>query len=195
MDFTYVRQHPFLIGGGVLLGALALFALTRGGGGSTSAAAGVDPTTAALWAQQQQQQTALTAQNNQIAGQIQIAGLQAQYGQNIAQINANTDIAKINSDTSLGTQSIAAQLEGLKLQNTTQQYGIAAQLEGLLSNNATQVNLTQIVANEQTDLARVNADVMKTQINAMKDIANKKTSSNLLGNIIGGVAGVAAAFL
>lgn len=196
MDFGYIKQHPYMVGGAVIAGAIVLWLISRSGGSSAAAASGVDPTTASLYAQGMQNQAQLTAQNNQIGGQIQLATIQAQYGLDTAQIQANTAGKQLDYEHDATIQGISAQLHATDVSAWTQVTGIEAQLAGLISNNATsqniasiqaneQLGITQTISNLQLGIANANAGVAKAQIGATKDIAIANAAGNAGGSLLG----------
>lgn len=193
-DFAYLKEHPYVIGGIVLAGAVGLYLVTRSNSGSTATAGGLDANTAALYAAQAQTSAQLTAQNNQIAGQEQLATTQATYGIDIAQIQANAQttqnntaaevaLAQIAAQQDVSTQSIAAQLAATQINANVQITGLNDQLAGLQANDATTVAINQAAANEQMHIADTVASVQKAQINA-------QTTQSVSGGLFGLIGGL-----
>lgn len=149
----WAKEHPTeAMGIGAVLAIGIFYLLFSGGSAAPATGTNIASTEAAMMqaaAQQQQQQTQLqaqlAAQNDQISGQIQLAGIQAQ-----TQNNANT------LSYQLGVDQITGQVTQAGLTAQTQQAGIAA---------SQAVNLAQIKSN--VDMAQIvqGAAVQQTQLN------------------------------
>lgn len=172
----YVKKHPYLIGGGAL-GLFVLILIVRHNSATgASTATGIDPTTAALYAQQQNTSAALSGQSASIAGQQALATTQAQYGIDLAQIQANSQItqsntagsvalAQIAASSDVSKTGIAAALEQAFSNNAVQTKGIEASLAGLESNNQTSLGLAKTNADEQSRIAELTAG-LQSQISS-----------------------------
>lgn len=221
-----VKKHPIpaaLIAGGVVLGFLLLTGAFSGGSAPTSTG-GLDPATAQLYAQSEQLQAAQQAQGAQIAGQQNLASIQASYGLSLAQIQANAQttqtntaasvaLAQITADSQTSREEVAAQLQALQGQFGVQTTAINAQLAGLADTNATTADIARTTAAEQVAIANINGDVTRAissdqaqvamgQTQASVMIANSNnsatkqiSSNNMWGGIASGVLSLAGAFL
>jgi hypothetical protein len=206
---NYISEHPYLTGGiaiGGIVGVLILKSTLAPAAQPTPSSSygyGISPQEAQLAAVSEQTNAQLTGQSNQIAAQEQLAGLQAQYGVDIAQINANTSVtntntgaqvslAQIAASESVSNNSIAAQLGGVEDNNATQ-------LQETTVNDATSVDIGTLLANENTAIAATNAklqsniagdqtQVALAQTDAAVSIAQSNNSTGLLGGIVGAVA-------
>ena len=214
---NYVKEHPLMTGGIVIGGVAGVLILRHTLAGNTQTASagnyaygGISPQEAQLIATGQQSQAQLTAQTNQIAGQEQIAGLQAQYNQNIAQIQANTSITNTNTAAQVQLASIASQ-------GTIQSQSIAASLAGLENTNATAVaekqtddatniDLASILANENENISAGNVGLQQTISNNLTNVAIQESNNavkiaansdktSIASSALGFVGGVVGALL
>lgn len=127
-SFAYIKQHPVMFGVIVIVFGLLVYLLLNRGGGSGSGSgeggvvyqqAGSDP--AALAAQTQLGMASIAANAQIQSGQLQIAGL-AQQGKNdlaIASIQAQIEAAALGANERLGSKSIDANLEAMRLDAIT----------------------------------------------------------------------------
>lgn len=185
----YIEAHPVLVGGVALVAVVGIVILTSGGSSAQSTASygGVNPQLAALYAQNSQTNAALQANSQTIAGQETIATTQAQYGVDIAQIQANTTtttnndalqaaLAQLTEQQNTTDTGIAAQLQINQQNDAVSTTGIEAQLAGLESNNATSLGLAQTVAYEQTQIAGMTAGVETTLANDQTTLGLAQTA-------------------
>jgi hypothetical protein len=184
LDFEYLKDHRYMVGGVVLVGAVGLYLVSRHGGSATSASYdGITATNAQLLAQSEQLQASQQAQTAQLTAQQNLATTSANYGLALAQINANTSItntstaaavalSEITANENVNSLSIAANLQAAQDADSVSETGISAQLAGLESNNATSLGLATTTANEQIQIANMTAGVQTS-------IANDQTTLGL----------------
>lgn len=132
-------KHPYLIGGGAVVVFVIfyyLFSRSSSGSVTTTGTSSTDAQTAALDAQQN---------IAQLQAQTQLAGLQIQAGVQSQQITAAQDVA-------------------------TQQVG--AELQALQSNNDTQVQLAQVQAGQNEAQVKALEDIVTAQYTAQTDATN-----------------------
>jgi hypothetical protein len=186
------EAHPVALGIGIFaVGAVIVYFMFSGGSssGSTSsvsgqpsdayynaqaaiAASGNQLAAAQLGAQAQsnQLQASLTAQNQDIAGQVQLATIQGQTATTVAGLQANV----ANAQTA-AQQDIADTASTLTAQ--VQQAGINAQVNlAQISANENVANTTT-AANEATTLAGYNAQVSESSTQAQLAAFNALTSA------------------
>ncbi len=217
----YVSKHYLLVGG-IAMGVVLLFVIirSRSGGGASVSAGGLDPTTAALYAQESAQQTQAQAQQNALTADLQKAGLEAQYGLDLAKITtdaqtqqANTQAQIVNNQTqaqvTLGTQSIAEQLDAERNAAAVSIFGINAQSNVLQKQIDATTQIAQITASEQLGIANLtsqtqlgisnNATAVQIQqsnnaLAGTKAAAGASTTNSWISTI-GSLAGAALAFI
>lgn len=152
-----IKQHPWLYGGGAVLGIIIVYFIFRGGGSGTA----VDPTaanyateTAAATALQQAQ---LQAQSSNYAAQQAVAVQQAN-------ISGQEAIAQIQSNTQLGVATLQAGVLNNQTAATTAQTKIAADTAKYQSTLSAQVAEGQTAATKAANLASIAAGVTQSQI-------------------------------
>lgn len=214
--FGFIKQHPWLVGGAVLVVVAIL--MLRGRGGAQQAA-GTDPAAVQLQSQAMQ----LQAQQNAISAQQSGQALQAQYGLQIAQINAQSQLdlaslqysynlqnsadskavalAQLAAQQQISEASLATQLEINNNATTVQLTSLTDALKALESNNATSLSIAQLYANEQTNIAVLEAQTAQAQIGASAQVAITQTNANVsiaktlaqastTNSIISGISGI-----
>lgn len=189
--FDYVKEHPYLIGGGALLAVVGVVIIKSHSSAQSSASyatTGINPQAAALYAQQSQTQAALTGQTNQLNAQQQIATTQAQYGIDLATIQNNATVTATNTAAYVAIQnidatastnqaSISAGLAANQQNDNVQTTGIEAQLAGLESNNSTSLGLAAQTAAEQENIAGLTAGVQTTISNNQTQLGLAETGA------------------
>jgi hypothetical protein len=205
-----VKKHPVpaaLIAGGVVFGFLLITGAFSSGGQAATSTGGLDPATAQLYAQSEQLQAQSSAQTAAINGQQNLADTQAQYGLSLAQIQANAQttqtntaaavsLAQIQADAQTSQEQVAASLTAQQDQLSVSSQAINAQLAGLEDTNATTVNIANLTAGEQEDIAQITGNTQvalsnnATQatianINAAASVANNKTTEAGLTSAVG----------
>ena len=181
---NFRATHPVtfwvIVVGLILIAVWVVSSYVFGGAANTQSTAGVQtlqgPTDAQVSAasalsvaqlqaqsDQQARQDNLTLQEETLGVQYKIAQLQSAQGTNQDTLNYNLGVAQ--------------------LQAQTQQIGIAAQVQSQSNQLSAQTAQQQIAANEQTQLAATNASVSIN--NAGQKTAQKSSSNNLVGGIIG----------
>lgn len=163
--FDYAKKHYLLVGG-VALGVVALILIVRSSGSSGAVAStGIDPTELALAAQQAQQQTALQGNAQTIAGQQALATTQAQYGLDLAGIQANAAITTTN--VAAGVQNLQTVTQG-NVADTT----IAAQLQEALGSQGVANNQIQAAVAESANANQTSEDIAALTAGEQTAIAN-----------------------
>jgi hypothetical protein len=159
-SFAYVKQHPYLFGGIVLVFGLGLWlVLNRGAGAPSSGgyvvANGKSDNQAALEAQVAIAGMQLQAQ--QVQAQAQIAGL-AQQGQN--------DLALANLQSQVALASLSSQERTDKLTLDASTLALQLQLDNALkitdSNNQFMVDYARTAADAAVEQLRINAALQTT---------------------------------
>lgn len=161
-----IKQHPYLVGGAIILAIGAYMLLSSGNGTSSGPTADLG----SVYGAQAAAQTATNQINAQLAGQqnqlgAQIAGLtiQSQTAKDLAGINMNVELAKIN----------AAQ-EVTDLANTLTANVAMKQIQG-------QVDVESIRGNVQENQFNNLASVLIAQTNAAAATAQAAISSQCHG--------------
>jgi hypothetical protein len=144
MDFGFIKSHPYVTGGAVLVGAIVLFVASRGSGSATVAQSGPSQGQLALQGAALQSQT-----------QIALAGVAAQTSQKHDQLafQVAEDTLKAGADThALDTTTALAALEknlGAQIDLATINAGVSSHQIDVQS--GTQVELAGISAKAQAD--------------------------------------------
>lgn len=160
MNFEIIKKHPYAsAGAGVVIFILVYYLASKG---STSQAAsqsaggvyGFNANDLAYL----QIQAAQTSQANQIAGQVQVAG-----------INAGVAADQVAGQVQLGEDSLAAQLASIQSQSATQiavtQANDTAQVQINAQNTTAQTSQVQAQAQENIAQTQALADIFTTQSN------------------------------
>jgi len=184
----YIKQHWMLVGGIAAVVFLFILLRARSGGGGVSS--GVDPATAALYAQQGQQASALTAQQNTLNAELQKAGIEAQYGIDLATINAKAqgahDTASLSATNyqtyaqlQLGEATIASQLEATRSATAVQLASITAHSADIANSLAATQNIANLTAQEQLGIAQTNAQVAVAQSNNLTQLGIAQSNASV----------------
>lgn len=215
----YIKQHPLIIA--LAVGAVIILYLVMNSGGSSSAVStnsDIGPNEAGLAEASLQADAQNQAITSQATAQQNLADTQASYGLQLAQINDNAQttqdntaaavsVDQIQAQAQTSDESIAASLQATEAQVSLGADQITANLQGLEANDQTSVDVTNIAAGEQEDIANTTAQtqlgianiqgqVNIANINAVEGLgetqSNNALAASQTSSIVGGVTSIAA---
>jgi hypothetical protein len=193
MEFPLLEKHPWLTGGAILGGALALFLYWRSGSSSSSAGvpgviyagSGTDPATIAANAQMQMAQLSAgvananiaatqTANDNKLSAQLAVAmgTLQLQNNQSIQDAATNQAFIQAQTEASLSHDSTVAQVA---------RYQMDTSVNVQAMNNQTALGLATVNDATAIHLATIGAasDAYSTDANVKAHLADLNTAEHL----------------
>lgn len=197
-DFSLIKRHPYATAGIVVAGGLVLFLLWRAQGSSgdaTAVSSSVDP--AVLQYNLAQDQLAANVNMANISASSALAQLKQQGENNLALAKeahyetaqtASVSMAQIAASERTSAAQIAAGVEQSRLVADVQNTAVLAGLQGLMAQITSATIQNDRGARLQEELARINADVTKSQIAATSAVnfaqidSNSRTAINLAAN-------------
>jgi hypothetical protein len=207
---TYVKEHPYTVAG-IVAGGLVLYLLySAAGGGGTTVQGPSGPSDAQVQANTALQLAGyqLTGQNNQLQEQLALGTVNAnaalaakqldtQLGLYQASIGGDVSMAGIEAQKTLGLATVGAQQSIAGYAQITQQAQIDATRDIALANAATyatisayNADVTKASYQAQVDIA-VSHDQTALGVNsAQQKTAQKSSSNNLIGGVLGTIAAV-----
>jgi hypothetical protein len=206
LDFTIIKKHPVMIGGGlVAVGVVVYLLASQGadGGGTSVTTQGPSDAEVALAGQSAQNQFQLAYLNAQVQGELAVRGIDYAFQQQ--QLTAQLQLASQNQvlQQQESERYYALQLAGLQanvnmqqsqLNNTYQlaqlssatsiaNSQIAASMQAAITQAATQVSLAQI--NATTTQAQIYARMQQNMASAAAGAANTSSWLGFASTLIG----------
>ncbi len=187
---AWIKKH-YLLAGGVVVGLIFLFILTRSHASSGAAvSSGIDPTTASLYAQEANTAAAQQTQQNNNAAALENARIEAQYGLNLAAVQgANAkDLATISANSNdyatyaglqLGTTNLATQLAETQSAAGVQIAAIEGQTTDIANELAATQNIANLTAQEQLGIANEQGQVAINQSNNWTQTQIQQANDNM----------------
>jgi hypothetical protein len=151
-DFGFITEHPYAIGGTVLVGGVLLYLYWKGG--TTSAA----PVT--------------TVVSSGTSTDMQLAAIQAGTALQTAQIQGQAAVAQINAQTQ--SDALAAQTE-ITLAQINAQASTTQQVNAITGST----NIAGINANVQSQQIQATRDVQSKQISSQTQIASQGIAAQI----------------